>query len=109
MISCRISYQFVEQKPASVQKSIHPEINRRQPGASGSAIGHYEKWKKAASKSAFFSSESAAEEKGIRTMGYARSGSALIEAVERGIRYGRKTGEIALNPAKQFMLKKMDE
>lgn len=45
----------------------------------------------------------------IRTMGYARSGSALIEAVERGIRYGRKTGEIALNPAKQFMLKKMDE
>ena len=30
----------------------------------------------------------------IRTMGYARSGTALTAAVERGIKFGRKTGEI---------------
>ena len=30
----------------------------------------------------------------IRTMGYARSSNVLISAVERGLKYGRKTGEI---------------
>jgi very-short-patch-repair endonuclease len=33
----------------------------------------------------------------IRTMGYARSGAALVAAVNRGIKYGRKTGEIIEN------------
>ncbi|SCY63061.1 DUF3320 domain-containing protein [Butyrivibrio sp. INlla14] len=32
----------------------------------------------------------------IRTMGYNRSGVALVEAVERGIKYGKKTGEIVV-------------
>lgn len=40
----------------------------------------------------------------IRTMGYGRSGAALTEAVERGIRYGRKTGEIILDESKKFWL-----
>ena len=30
----------------------------------------------------------------VKTMGYARSGKALAEAVERGLKYGRKSGEI---------------
>lgn len=30
----------------------------------------------------------------IRTMGYARSSNVLTSAVERGLKYGRKTGEI---------------
>ena len=30
----------------------------------------------------------------IRTMGYARSSNVLVSAVERGLKYGRKTGEI---------------
>lgn len=36
----------------------------------------------------------------IRTMGYARSGKALVDAVERGIKYGLKTGELAKNADK---------
>ncbi len=32
----------------------------------------------------------------IRTMGYARSGAALIDVVERGIKYAKKTGEIVV-------------
>lgn len=41
----------------------------------------------------------------IRTMGYARSGAALALAVERGLKFGRKTGEIALDEQKKFILK----
>ena len=33
----------------------------------------------------------------IRTMGYSRRGSALEEAVDRGIKYGLKTGELVRN------------
>lgn len=36
----------------------------------------------------------------IRTMGYARSGKALVDAVERGIKYGLKTGELVKNENK---------
>jgi hypothetical protein len=41
----------------------------------------------------------------IRTMGYARSGAALVVAVERGLKFGRKTGEIAMDEQKNFILK----
>lgn len=40
----------------------------------------------------------------IRTMGYGRSGKAIAEAVERGIKFGRKTGEIAIDDKKLFKL-----
>jgi hypothetical protein len=40
----------------------------------------------------------------IRTMGYTRSGAALVEAVNKGIKYGRKTGEIIVNEDKRFDL-----
>lgn len=40
----------------------------------------------------------------IRSMGYARSGAALAAAVERGIKYGRKTGEIVQDGEKNFVL-----
>ena len=40
----------------------------------------------------------------IRTMGFARSGSALVEAVERGIKYGIKTGEIIQNADKTYSM-----
>ena len=40
----------------------------------------------------------------IRSMGYARSGAALVAAVERGIKYGRKTGEIGQDGEKNFVL-----
>ena len=40
----------------------------------------------------------------IRTMGYSRSGAALVEAVEKGIKYGRKSGEIILGEDKKFIL-----
>lgn len=40
----------------------------------------------------------------VRTMGYARSGTALAEAVERGLAYGRKTGEIMQTSEKKFTL-----
>jgi hypothetical protein len=33
----------------------------------------------------------------IHTMGYTRSGTSLVAAVNRGIKYGRKTGEIIVN------------
>lgn len=33
-------------------------------------------------------------------MGYARSGKALVDAVERGIKYGLKTGELVKNEDK---------
>lgn len=42
----------------------------------------------------------------IRQMGYARSGPALVEAVERGIKYARKTGEVEINEEKRFVLGK---
>ena len=40
----------------------------------------------------------------IRTMGYARSGTVLTAAVERGLKFGRKTGEIVQNKEKLFEL-----
>lgn len=40
----------------------------------------------------------------IRTMGFARSGPALVAAVERGLKYGRKTGEVLLDEEKRFVL-----
>lgn len=36
----------------------------------------------------------------IRIMGYARSGKALVDAVERGIKYGLKSGELVKNEDK---------
>ncbi len=41
----------------------------------------------------------------IWTMGYARSGAALIAAVERGLKFGRKTGEIMMDEQKNFILR----
>ena len=41
----------------------------------------------------------------IRTMGFGRSGSALVEAVERGIKFGIKTGEIVKNADKTYSKK----
>lgn len=43
--------------------------------------------------------------KTIRTMGYSRSGNALIDAVNRGLKHGKKTGEIQLNENKEYYLK----
>lgn len=40
----------------------------------------------------------------IRTMGYARSGAALIEGVERGLKYGRRTGEIVQDKSRKIKL-----
>ncbi|MGN1349449.1 MAG: DUF4011 domain-containing protein [Anaerovoracaceae bacterium] len=40
----------------------------------------------------------------IRTMGYGRSGNALMEAVARGIRYGKNTGEIVQAENKTYSL-----
>ena len=40
----------------------------------------------------------------IKTMGYARSGAVLIEAVKQGIKYGCKTGEIVLHQDKTFAI-----
>ena len=40
----------------------------------------------------------------VKTMGYARSGATLVEAIERGLKYGRKTGEIELDEDKLFTL-----
>lgn len=40
----------------------------------------------------------------IRTMGYTRSSAALLVAAERGLKYGRKTGEIIQNSEKKFEL-----
>ena len=40
----------------------------------------------------------------IYTMGYSRSGAALTAAVERGIKYGCKTGEIVQDSEKKFTL-----
>ena len=40
----------------------------------------------------------------IHTMGYTRSGTGLVAAVERGIKYGRKTGEIIQGEDKKFLL-----
>ena len=39
----------------------------------------------------------------IRTVGYVRSGKALVDAVERGIKYGIKTGELVKNADKTIM------
>lgn len=41
----------------------------------------------------------------IRTMGYARSSTALLAAAERGLKYGRKTGEIVQDANKKFVLR----
>lgn len=41
----------------------------------------------------------------IRTMGYARSSTALLAAAERGLKYGRKTGEIVQDEEKRFVLR----
>ena len=38
----------------------------------------------------------------IRTMGYGRSSAALVSAVERGLKYGRKTGEVVLDEEEMF-------
>lgn len=40
----------------------------------------------------------------IRTMGYARSSTALAAAVLKGLKYGRKTGEIVQDEEKRFLL-----
>lgn len=40
----------------------------------------------------------------IRTMGYARSSTALVAAAEKGLKYGRKTGEIVQDEEKRFLL-----
>jgi len=40
----------------------------------------------------------------IRTMGYARSSSALVAAVLKGLKYGKKTGEIVQDEEKRFLL-----
>ncbi|MCQ4830356.1 DUF3320 domain-containing protein [Hungatella sp. SL.1.14] len=40
----------------------------------------------------------------IRTMGYARSSPALTAAAEKGLKYGRRTGEIVQNEEKRFLL-----
>lgn len=40
----------------------------------------------------------------IHTMGYSRSGAALTAAIERGLKFGRRTGEIAVNEEKQYIL-----
>ena len=42
----------------------------------------------------------------IRTMGYARSSTSLVEAAEKGMKYGRKTGEIVQDEEKRFVLGK---
>lgn len=44
----------------------------------------------------------------IRTMGYARSSTALLAAAERGLKYGRKTGEIVQDTDGQFVLRSCD-
>lgn len=41
----------------------------------------------------------------IRTMGYARSSTALLAAAERGLKYGRKTGEIVQDAKQRFVLR----
>lgn len=40
----------------------------------------------------------------IRTMGYARSSPALTAAAEKGLKYGRRTGEIVQDEEKRFLL-----
>jgi len=40
----------------------------------------------------------------IRTMGFGRSGAALAGAVERGLKYGRRKGEIIQSGVNQFHL-----
>ncbi len=45
----------------------------------------------------------------IRTMGFARTGAALMAAVDRGLKYGRKTGEVILNAEKRLQLPNMED
>ncbi len=40
----------------------------------------------------------------VRTMGYGRTGATITEAIERGIKYGKKTGEIVVNEKKQLCI-----
>ena len=42
----------------------------------------------------------------VRVMGFARSGVTIVEAIERGLKYGRKTGEILQNEGKLFTLRR---
>jgi hypothetical protein len=39
-----------------------------------------------------------------RTMGYARAGATIVGAVERGLKYGRKTQEIKVTSDKLYTL-----
>ena len=41
----------------------------------------------------------------IRTMGYARSGVSLVAAVDRGLKFGRKTGEIIMDEQKRLVIR----
>ena len=41
----------------------------------------------------------------IRVMGYARSSPALVAAAEKGLKYGKKTGEIEQDAEKRFFIK----
>ena len=40
----------------------------------------------------------------VKVMGFGRSGATIVEAIERGLKYGRKTGEIMLKEEKLFAL-----
>ena len=40
----------------------------------------------------------------VRTMGYGRTGATITEAIERGIKYGKKTSEIVVNEKKQLCI-----
>ena len=39
----------------------------------------------------------------IRIMGYARSSPALVAAAEKGLKYGKKTGEIQQDEEKRYL------
>ena len=41
----------------------------------------------------------------IRIMGYARSSPALVAAAEKGLKYGKKTGEIQQDEEKRYLLR----
>ena len=38
-------------------------------------------------------------------MGYARSGVSLVAAVDRGLKFGRKTGEIMMDEQKRLVIR----
>ena len=39
-----------------------------------------------------------------KEMGYGRAGAAIVEGIERGIKYGRKTGEIIVEESNKYRL-----